>query len=81
MICLSYTSTEEITDLVPKCLVILARIKYMYQERIQGGGGGGGGDRRPPRIGKNMIFWRKIVIFHTTYPKQFCTSLRNWKKK
>jgi hypothetical protein len=27
-----YTSTEEITDLyiVPKCLVILATIKYMY---------------------------------------------------
>jgi hypothetical protein len=31
MIYLSYTSTEEITDLVPKCLDILARIKYMYQ--------------------------------------------------
>jgi hypothetical protein len=24
------TSTEEITDFVPKCLVILVRIKYMY---------------------------------------------------
>jgi hypothetical protein len=22
----------------------------------------------PPKIGKNMIFWRKIVIFHTKYP-------------
>jgi hypothetical protein len=21
----------------------------------------------PPKIGKNMIFWRKIVIFHTKY--------------
>ena len=30
MICLSYTSTEEITDLYQDCLVILARIKYMY---------------------------------------------------
>ena len=25
----------------------------------------------PPKIGKNMIFWRKIVIFHTKYPKNF----------
>jgi hypothetical protein len=30
MICLSYTSTEEITDLYQDCLVIMARIKYMY---------------------------------------------------
>ena len=22
-----------------------------------------------PKIGKNKIFWRKIVIFHTKYPK------------
>jgi hypothetical protein len=27
--------------------------------------------RVPPKIGKNMIFWRKIVIFHTKYPKNF----------
>jgi hypothetical protein len=25
----------------------------------------------PPKIGTNMIFWRKIVIFHTKYPKHF----------
>jgi hypothetical protein len=42
-----------------------------------GGGGGGGGapGARPPKIGKNMIFWRKIVIFHTKYPKNFRASL------
>ena len=33
-----------------------------------------------PKIGKNMIFWRKIVIFHTKYPKNFRASLRHWKK-
>ena len=35
-------------------------------------GGGAPGERRapPPIIGKNMIFWRKIVIFHTKYPKK-----------
>ena len=31
-------------------------------------------------IGKNMIFLRKIVIFHTKYPNNFRASLRNWKK-
>jgi hypothetical protein len=35
---------------------------------------------RPPKIGKNMIFWRKIVIFHTKYPNIFRASLLNWKK-
>jgi hypothetical protein len=34
----------------------------------------------PPKIGKNKIFWRKIVIFHTKYPKYFRASLRNAKK-
>jgi hypothetical protein len=31
-------------------------------------GGGAHPARGPPKIGKNMIFWRKIVIFHTKYP-------------
>jgi hypothetical protein len=46
---------------------------YLYR-------GGGGGRTRgvPPEIGKNMIFWRKIVIFHTKYPNNFRASLRNW---
>ena len=34
----------------------------------------------PPKIGKNIIFLRKIVIFHTKYPNNFRASLRNWKK-
>jgi hypothetical protein len=37
----------------------------------RGGSKGGEGAhpaRAPPKIGKNMIFWRKIVIFHTKYP-------------
>ena len=45
------------------------------------GGGGWGGlvhpARAPPKIGKNMIFWRKIVIFHTKYPNNFRASLRS----
>ena len=39
--------------------------------------GGAPGARPPPKIGKNMIFWRKIVIFHTKYLKKFRPSLRS----
>jgi hypothetical protein len=31
--------------------------------------------RAPPKIGKNMIFWRKIAFFHTKYPKNVRASL------
>jgi hypothetical protein len=31
----------------------------------------------PPKIGKDMIFLRKMVIFHTKYPKHFRASLRS----
>ena len=39
----------------------LSKVSIPIQGRIQGGA--------PPKIGKNMILWRKIVIFHTKYPK------------
>jgi hypothetical protein len=40
---------------------------------------GGGRTRRAPplKLEKNMIFWRKIVIFHTKYPKNVRASLRS----
>ena len=41
--------------------------------------------RAPPKIGKNMIFWRKIVIFQTKYPsarrnffKSAPPNLKSW---
>jgi hypothetical protein len=37
---------------------------------IYRGGSRGGAHPTRPNIGKNMIFWRKIVILHTKYPKQ-----------
>ena len=40
----------------------------IVQGRIQGGRGGGG---LPPKIGKNMIFLRKIVIFLHEIPQKF----------
>ena len=46
------------------------------------GGGGGRTRNAPPKIGRNMIFWRKIVIFHTKYPNFFkCApppNLKSW---
>jgi hypothetical protein len=38
---------------------------------------GGGGTAPPAKIGKNKIFLRKIVIFHTKYPKNFRASLHS----
>jgi hypothetical protein len=35
------------------------------------------GGPSPPKIGKNIIFWPKIVIFHTKYPKNVRASLRS----
>jgi hypothetical protein len=43
--------------------------------QVNSGADPGGG--APPKIGKNMIFWRKIMIFHTKYPKNFRASLRS----
>ena len=48
-----------------------------YQWRIQGEAHTA---RAPLKLEKNMIFWRKIVIFHTKYLKNVRASLRNWKK-
>jgi hypothetical protein len=41
------------------------------------GGGAPPARAPPPKIGKNMIFWRKIVISHTKYPKNFRASHRS----
>jgi hypothetical protein len=44
-------------------------------EIVSRGGGAHPASPPPPgKIGKNMIFWRKIVIFHTKYPKNFRAS-------
>jgi hypothetical protein len=40
-------------------------------------GGGGTPGARPPKIEKNMILWRKIVIFHTKYPQNFRACFRS----
>jgi hypothetical protein len=38
--------------------------------------GGAPGASPSPKIGKDMIFWRKIVIFYTKYPKNVRASAR-----
>jgi hypothetical protein len=55
-------------------------LKESYSIFIYTGADSGGGAhpaRAPPKIRKNMIFWRKIVIFHTKYPKNVRASLRS----
>ena len=44
---------------------------FVYTRCGSRGRGGAPGAPPPPKIGTNMIFWRKIVIFHTKYPKHF----------
>ena len=63
-----------------KCLIINDRCNYLrkiksFRKTDFRGGGGAHPARAPPKIGKNKIFWRKIVIFHTKYPKIFRASL------
>jgi hypothetical protein len=41
------------------------------------GGSRGGGVTDPLKLENYKIFWRKIVIFHTKYPKHFRASLRS----
>ena len=65
---------RSLLHLPPKSYQIF--IRHTSQGRIQGGGAPGA-PPPPPKIGKNMIFWRKIVIFHTKYPKIFRASLRS----
>jgi hypothetical protein len=47
---------------------------HTYQGRIQWGAHPA---RAPLKLGKIWFFWRKIVIFHTKYPKILRTSLRS----
>ena len=60
---------------------VIIAISYSSMVRIKqytgADPGGAHPARAPPKIGKNMIFWRKIVIFHTKYPKNFRASLRS----
>jgi hypothetical protein len=55
-------------------LFSLVRIQF-YLSRVSGKCMGGSRGACTLKIGKNKIFWRKIVIFHTKYPKYFRASL------
>ena len=43
----------------------------------RGGSRGAHPARAPLKLEKNIIFWHKIVILHTKYPKNFRASLRS----
>jgi hypothetical protein len=56
-------------------------LTYVLNRRYNTGADPGGGvhstrapGARPPKIGKNMIFWRKIVIFSHEIPQK-CSRL------
>jgi hypothetical protein len=55
------------------CIVTLSIVIHVDNR----GGSRGRGGAGSPKIGKNMIFWRKIVIFHTKYPNIFLASRRS----
>ena len=69
-ICVAYDATYSISVcIMPGHVYVCHRGGYR--------GGGAHPVRAPPKIGKNMIFWRKIVIFHTKYPQNVRASLRS----
>jgi hypothetical protein len=51
--------------------VFLRVLRFPPPIKLRGGSRGGAPGTRPPKIGKNMIFWRKIVIFHTKKKQNF----------
>ena len=48
--------------------------QLLNQGRIEGADAAGA---LPLKIGKDMIYLRKMVIFHAKYPKNFRASLRS----
>ena len=62
---------------LPHVLILYIFYTYMMTTGADPGAAGGAPGERAPKIEKNMIFWRKIVIFHTKYPKHFRASLHS----
>ena len=53
------------------CVLVTDKLDHI----IRGGSWGAPGAPIPLKL-ENMIFWGKIVIFHTKYPKYFRAFLR-----
>jgi hypothetical protein len=49
---------------------------YICNTGADPGGSAPGARPTPLKLEKNMIFWRKIEIFHMKYPKNVRASLR-----
>ena len=68
-------SSEEILSTKTQCEVYVSKMRQIAKQLTQSRYAGAHPGRAPPKIEKNMIFWRKIVIFHMKYPKNFRASL------
>jgi hypothetical protein len=75
---------HSVTLKCPQCSIKMPTVIVNDKIIITGADPRGGGRirRAPPpppplKLEKNMIFWRKIVIFHTNYPKNVRASLRS----
>jgi hypothetical protein len=72
------TLSHNVVSSTPACVGFeLTTLVVICTDYIAGADPGGAPGAPPPPNGKNMIFWRKIVIFHTKYPKNFRASLRS----
>ena len=59
------------------CIVTLSIVIYVDNRGGSREGAHSGPLPPPLKFEKNKVFWHKIVIFHTKYPKIFRASLRS----
>jgi hypothetical protein len=72
------TTTTPSTDIINSLVFFIETTLYgIFQGRIQRGAVRPPPPPPPLKLKKIWFFWRKIVIFHTKYPKNFRASLRN----
>ena len=76
----SFTNTKySLVDKTFRCRTRRCSVNHSdnVPSHSRGGSRGVAPAARPPKIGKNKICWRKIVIFQTKYLKNFRASLRS----
>ena len=73
---LQFYKFDEKRAITPRWVIRFTQL--CFQGQIQEGAHPARTNPPPPlKLEKNIIFWLKIMIFHTKYPKKFCASLRS----